>query len=167
MSEVFDTGSKAELIKQIDAQPGASRDTLDTLTANNEHENDDAEQERREKAAAKKAKMEENKKLREEKWKAEDDKASRRSARSSMLSKANDLVSGITSSVLGKRKDRVAELRGSGRSRPQSAIEPLLSTRLPLRPGRQKTASKRHCHPNLHQRDQRCYDPPHTPSTQR
>lgn len=124
MSEVFDKGSKVELIKQNDAQPGASTDSLDTLTANNENENDEGEQERREKAAAKKAKMEENKKLREEKWKAEDDKASRRSARSSMLSKANDFVSGITSSVLGKRKNRVAELRGSDRPRPQSAIEP-------------------------------------------
>ncbi len=117
-SEVFDNGSKAELIKQNDAQPSASTDTLYMLTAN-----DEAEQERREKVAVKKAKIEENKKLREEKWKAEDDKASRRSARSSMLSKAGDFVHGITSNVLGKRKDRVAELRGSGR--PRSAVEPL------------------------------------------
>lgn len=118
MSEVFDIGSKAELIKRGLAEVSASTDTLDTLTAN-----DETEEERREKTAAKKAKMEENKKLREQKWKAEDDKATRRSSRASMLTKAGDFVSEVASSVLGKRKDRVAELRGS--QRPRSAVEPI------------------------------------------
>ena len=126
MSEVFDTGSKAELIKRgkvevSEIEVGASTDTLDTL--NDDDEDDETEEERREKAAAKKTKIEENKKLREQRWKAEDQKATRRSSRASMLSKAGDFVSDVASSVLGKRKDRVAELRGS--NRPRSAVEPL------------------------------------------
>ena len=117
MSEVFGNGSKAELLRRKDEQNN-SRATLDTLTPD-----DEEEQERQEKAAAKKAKMEENKKIREEKWKAADDKATRKSSRPSMLSKAGDLVSELASTVLGKRRDRVAELRGT--ARPRSAIDPI------------------------------------------
>ena len=121
MSEVFDQGSKAELVRHSGEDPSASTDMVVTLTPKENDEEDD--EERREKAAAKRAKMEENKKLREEKWKAEDEKATRRSYRASMFTKAGDMVSDLASSVLGKRKDRVAELRGT--VRPRNAVEPL------------------------------------------
>jgi [histone H3]-lysine4 N-trimethyltransferase ASH1L len=116
MSAVFDTGSKAELLRRKNAEPAASTESLDTLTTT-----DYDEEERREKAAAKKAKMEENKNFREQEWKVEDAKANRRSSRASMLDKASVLVSNLASSVLGKRKDRVAELRGT--TRPHSAMD--------------------------------------------
>jgi [histone H3]-lysine4 N-trimethyltransferase ASH1L len=118
MSQVFDTGSKAELLRSKATEQNASTDTVDTLTP----EEVEAEKERAEKAAAKRVKMDENKKIREAKWKAEDDKATRRSSRASMLTKAGDVVSDLASTVLGKRKDRVSELRGS--LRPMSAIGP-------------------------------------------
>lgn len=118
MSQVFDTGSKAELLKTKASQPNVSTDSFNTLTP----EEAEAEQERLDKAATKKAKMHENKKLREAKWEAEDAKATRRSSRASMLTKAGDIVSDLTSSVLGKRKDRGSELRGA--LRPVSALGP-------------------------------------------
>jgi [histone H3]-lysine4 N-trimethyltransferase ASH1L len=130
MSEVFDTGSKAELIKPRRMDPSASTETLETLKPN-----DQEEQERREKAEAKQAKIEENRKLREQRWKAEDAKASRRSSRASMLTKATDAVSSLATTVLGKRKDRVIELKES--VRPRSAISPLAGD-VPSKPDSKK-----------------------------
>ena len=142
MSEVFNTGSKAELIKGKDADADVSMDTIDTVVANaqedeqedeqedgEEEEDPEAEKERLANAAAKKAKMEDNKRLREEKQKAADEKATRRSSRASMLTKAGDMVSDLASTVLGKRKSRVEELREN--SRPQSAMDSI-STEEPL-----------------------------------
>ncbi|EXJ62182.1 histone-lysine N-methyltransferase ASH1L [Cladophialophora yegresii CBS 114405] len=81
---------------------------------------EDAEEERirREKAAAKKAKMDENNKSWEQRRKAADKQATRRSSRVPVLEKAGELMSSFANSVLGKRKDRVAELHNS--SRPES-----------------------------------------------
>ena len=77
--------------------------------------------EKAEKAAAKKAKTEENARIRESKIKAADEKATRRSKRASMM----DVMSGLASSVLGKRaRDTPDDTRKSG-LRPRSMYEPL------------------------------------------
>lgn len=94
--------------------------------------NVDEDRVRVEKAAAKRAKMEENAKLWEDKKKAAEEKAVRRSSRASMLEKAGEAVSDLTTSVLGKRprelldkgKDRLGELRRRASLRPRSVIEP-------------------------------------------
>lgn len=122
MSSVFHDGSKADLLAQIEKR--MSTDTL--LTMNGEEE-----QARLEKVAARKAKMEENTKIREAKWKASDEKATRRSSRASMLEKAGGVVSDLANTVLGKRGrdayerglDKIGGLTSS--LRPRSMLEPL------------------------------------------
>ena len=126
MSEVFNTGSKARLVQTTVEEVGASTDSLATLTPEQQVQEEEDEKQRQEKAAARKAKMEENERLREAKRKVEDDKATRRSSRASMLTKAGDMVSELASTVLGKRKDRVDELKRG--DRPRSAIEPFSGT---------------------------------------
>ncbi|OCT50224.1 hypothetical protein CLCR_07075 [Cladophialophora carrionii] len=86
---------------------------------------EDAEEERirREQAAAKKAKIDENNKLWEKRRKAADKQATRRSSRVPVLEKAGELMSSIANSVLGKRKERAAELQGSLRSKSMGGIE--------------------------------------------
>ena len=121
MSSVFHDGGKGDIITQKTKE--MSTETLLTM-------NDEEEQDRLEKAAARKTKMEENAKLREARQKAADEKATRRSSRASMLTKASDLVSDVASNVLGKRgrdayekgMDKLGGLKNN--LRPRSMIEP-------------------------------------------
>ena len=122
MSKVFNTGSKAELVQTTVEEVGASTDSLAILSVEQQAQDEEDERQRQEKAMARKAKMEGNERIREEKRKAEDNKATRRSSRASMLSKAGDMVSELANTVLGKRKDRVGELKRG--DRPRSAIKP-------------------------------------------
>jgi [histone H3]-lysine4 N-trimethyltransferase ASH1L len=123
MSDVFNTGSKANLVKSSTEDAAASTGSLDTVTPDEEEEEEEEEEdseyekERAAKAAAKKKKMADNNKLWEKRRKLADKHATRRSSRASMLTKATDLAAGIADSVLGKRKDRVGELRTSPRTK--------------------------------------------------
>jgi [histone H3]-lysine4 N-trimethyltransferase ASH1L len=114
MSDVFNTGSKANLAKVNNDQAAASTESVDTVTPEDEEDSED-EQERAAKAAAKKKKIQENARLWEKRKKLADKHATRRSSRASMLTKASDFASGVAESVLGKRKDRGSELRTSPR----------------------------------------------------
>ncbi|KIW40373.1 uncharacterized protein PV06_07576 [Exophiala oligosperma] len=82
------------------------------------------EQLRKERLAAKKAKMEENNKMWEARRKTAEKHATRRSSRMPVLDKAGELVSSIANSVLGKRKDRLAEsTSGSRKSMGNDSLE--------------------------------------------
>lgn len=122
MSDVFATGSKADLMTASNDGADHGKQSMDTMTPEDEEE----ERERAAKAAAKKAKMAENERLWEKRKKAADKHATRRSSRASLLTKASELVSGVTESVLGKRKDRTADLKGS--LRPRSASDARAAT---------------------------------------
>jgi len=100
-------------------------------------ESDDEEDRlRKEKAAAKRAKMEENAKEWEARKQAAEEKAVRRSSRASMLGKAGEAASELTSSVLGKRpkealekgKERLGEIKRRASLRPRSMIAPSTSS---------------------------------------
>ena len=88
-------------------------------------EEDDAEEaERKARADMKKAKMEENARIRALKQKEADDKATRRSSRASLLTRAGDTMSDLTATVLGKRPHELVERTAATlkRARPQSMI---------------------------------------------
>ena len=126
MSSVFHEG-KGEMITQNAKE--MSTESLATM-------NDEEEQAKIEKSAARKAKMEENAILREARQKAADEKATRRSSRASMLTKASDLVSDVANNVIGKRgrdayekgMDKLEGLKNT--LRPQSMIEPAIASEL-------------------------------------
>ena len=138
MSSIFGNGSKGDLVAR--EKKTMSVDSLETVQTESEDEESELEpeeteeeaREREEKAAAKKAKIEENEKLREARWKAADEKATKRSSRVSMLSKASDMMSNMATSVLGKRprsaiekgKDKLEDFANKA-LRPRSMIEPL------------------------------------------
>ncbi|KIV95705.1 hypothetical protein PV10_03327 [Exophiala mesophila] len=86
-----------------------SPDRNSTFYIKDEEETEEEKAERLARAAARKAKMAENNKIWEAKKKAAEKHASRRSSRIPVLSRASELVSGIASTVLGKRKDRSQE----------------------------------------------------------
>lgn len=133
ISSIFGNGSKGELVAE--AQKSVSMESLKAVRPQIEdqepEETDEERLEREQKAAAKRAKAEENAILREARWKAADEKATKRSSRVSMLGKASDIMSDMATSVLGKRPRSAIEkgkdmLEGAGKSlRPQSMIEPL------------------------------------------
>jgi [histone H3]-lysine4 N-trimethyltransferase ASH1L len=87
---------------------------------------------RKEKAVAKMARMEDNAKEWEARKKAAEEKAVRRSSRASMLGKAGEIASELTSSVLGKRpkealekgKERLGEITRRASLRPRSMVAP-------------------------------------------
>jgi len=116
MSNVFAKGSKGEFFPRANLEKNDSVESL--ITVNVEVQEVDTER-----AAAQKANMEENARRRQEKWKAADEKATRRSSRVSMLGKAGGFVSGLAANVLGKRKNRLAER--TAHLRPRSMAEPL------------------------------------------
>lgn len=116
MSDIFSTGSKAEFGGTNADKATASTESLDTVVPEDEEDSED-EKERASKAAAKKKKMAENNRLWEKRKKAASKNATRRSSRASILSKASDFASVVADSVLGKRKDRVSELRSSPRTK--------------------------------------------------
>lgn len=133
MSSIFGNSSKGNLV--VDEKKTMSVDSLETVQPESEPEDEETEEEareREEKAASKRAKMEENAKLREARWKAAEEKATKRSSRVSMLSKAGDMMSGMATSVLGKRprtaiekgKDKLEDFTNKA-LRPRSMIEPL------------------------------------------
>jgi [histone H3]-lysine4 N-trimethyltransferase ASH1L len=136
ISSIFGNGSKGDLVAH--EKQTMSVDSLETVQPESEDEDEEPEQieeearEREEKAAVKKAKMVENEKLREARWKAADEKATKRSSRVSMLSKASDMMSDMATSVLGKRprsaiekgKDKLEDFANKA-LRPCSMIEPL------------------------------------------
>ncbi len=141
MSSIFGNGSKGDLVAH--EKKAMSMDSLDTIHPEAEEEKSGAKlgvepdetaeetYEREQKPAKKKAKIEENTKLREARWKAADEKATKRSSRTSMLGKASDVMSDMASSVLGKRsrsaiekgKDKLEDLANKT-LRPRSMIEP-------------------------------------------
>jgi histone-lysine N-methyltransferase ASH1L len=133
MGSIFGNGSKADLVAET--QISMSMESLETMgpeMEDEEKEETEAERlERERKAAAKRAKAEENAILREARWKAADEKATKRSSRVSVLGKASDIISDMAISVLGKRPRSALEkgkdmLEGAKKSlRPQSMIEPL------------------------------------------
>jgi histone-lysine N-methyltransferase ASH1L len=133
MSSIFGNGSKGDLVAEI--QKSVSMESLETVQPEMEEEEPEETEaerlEREQKAAAKRAKAEENAILREARWKAADEKATKRSSRVSMLGKAGDIMSDMATSVLGKRPRSALEkgkgmLEGAKKSlRPQSIIEPL------------------------------------------
>ena len=120
MSSIFHDGKEDDI--EAGKENQMSTETLLPIT-------DEEENERLEKAAARKARMEENSRIHEAKVKAADDKATRRSSRAPMLSKAGELVSDVASNVLGKRGrdayekgiDRMGSLKNS--MRPKSMAE--------------------------------------------
>lgn len=132
MSSIFGNGGKGDVVAA--GQKSLSMESLETMrpeTEEEEPEETDADRlHREEKAAAKRAKAEENAKLREARWKAADEKATKRSSRVSVLGKASDIMSEIATSVLGKRPRSAFEkgkdvLEGAKKSlTPQSTIEP-------------------------------------------
>jgi [histone H3]-lysine4 N-trimethyltransferase ASH1L len=138
MSSIFGNGSKGDLVAR--EKKTMSVDSLETVQTESEDEESELEpeeteeeaREREEKAAAKKAKIEENENLREARWKAADEKATKRSSRVSMLSKASDMMSNMATSVLGKRprsaiekgKDKLEDFANKA-LQPRSMIEPL------------------------------------------
>lgn len=121
MSDVFKTGSKADLLATTAQNDAASAQSDETATPEEDEEDEEDEKERAAKAAAKKAKMAANNKLWEKRKKMADKNATRRSSRASLLTKASELASDVASTVLGKRKDRVADIKGS--TRPRSASD--------------------------------------------
>jgi [histone H3]-lysine4 N-trimethyltransferase ASH1L len=108
-----------------------SRQTSETRVSHGEEDNLKAQ-----KAAAKRAKMEENAKLWDTRKREAKGKATRRSSRASILGKAGEAVSDITTSVLGKRprealdrgKDRLGDIKRRASLRPKSVVEPILPT---------------------------------------
>ncbi|RMZ78331.1 hypothetical protein DV738_g3880, partial [Chaetothyriales sp. CBS 135597] len=102
--------SKADLLQDKDARMLIG-DTILMKTGFDDDEPAEeevkAEKERLANAAARKSRMEEKKRLREARYSAADSKATRRSSRASILSKASHVVSGLAATVLGKRKSRV------------------------------------------------------------
>lgn len=117
MSDVFNTGSKAELAKPNSNAATVSTESVQTIVQEDEEEDSEDEKERAAKAAAKKKKIQENNRLWEKRKKQADKNATRRSSRASILTKASDFASGVADSVLGKRKDRASELRTSPRTK--------------------------------------------------
>lgn len=117
MSAVFSKDGKQDLLE--------SRHDKTMAEADSTMEIDEEEQLRKEKSAAKKAKMEENNKIWEVRRKAAEKHATRRSSRMPVLDKAGELVSSIANSVLGKRKDRLADSKpGSRRSTGNDSSDP-------------------------------------------
>ena len=121
MSSLFKVDSQEQLCMQEDDSIQVSTPSVSPGAQ---------EAERRAKAAAKRAKMEENERIRQAKIKAADEKATRRSGRTSLLSKAGEVVTGLATSVLGKRsrdaldrgKDRLGDLKRRTSLRPRSEI---------------------------------------------
>ncbi|RMD39476.1 hypothetical protein DV735_g5658, partial [Chaetothyriales sp. CBS 134920] len=104
--------NKADLLDGNDAEM-AMGDTI-LMKADDEEmaEKDvETEKERLAKAAARKSRTEEKKRVREARYSAADSKATRRSSRASLLSKAGNVVAGLAATVLGKRKSRVDEAK--------------------------------------------------------
>ena len=124
MSSVFLHGEKADIITYNESTSMATAEMVDEA----------GEAEKREKLAVKRAKVEENARIRERKQRAADEKATRRSSRASMLSKASEFVADVASNVLGKRgrdvyekgMDKLGDLKST--MRPHSMIEPLPAT---------------------------------------
>lgn len=115
MSEVFTKEGKQDVL-------AVKRSTANE-TSQEDPEDAEEERVRLEKAAAKKAKMAENTKIWEARRKAAEKQATRRSSRVPVLDKAGELVSSIANSVLGKRKDRTADVRTSSRPKSMSGLE--------------------------------------------
>ncbi|ETN46014.1 uncharacterized protein HMPREF1541_00197 [Cyphellophora europaea CBS 101466] len=120
MSDVFNIGSKADLTKSTNPKVAGSTETVNTMAEEDSEDSED-EKERAAKAAAKKKKIEQNNRLWEKRKKMAEKNATRRSSRAPTLSRAAEFASGIAETVLGKRKDRTSDLRGS--LRPRSAME--------------------------------------------
>ncbi|RMZ78306.1 hypothetical protein DV737_g3916, partial [Chaetothyriales sp. CBS 132003] len=108
------SASEPDLHKDADTRTLSAHTILVSADYEEEQgaEDAEAETERLARTAARRARVEEKQRLREEKYKAADGKATRRSSRASMLSKASDVVGGLAATVLGKRKSRVDELKG-------------------------------------------------------
>jgi [histone H3]-lysine4 N-trimethyltransferase ASH1L len=125
MSSIFGNDSQAQLVTQEDKMISMESTQLSAY-----------EEDRAAKAAAKKAKMEENAKLREAKFRAAEEKATRRSKRASMMERAGEMVSDLAASVLGKRSrdalevgmDRLNDLKKRASLRPRSMVEPVSAT---------------------------------------
>lgn len=125
MSSIFRMGSQGQLVMQEDKMTSMEAAQLSV-----------DEEERIARAAAKKAKMEENAKLREAKFRAADEKATRRSKRASMMERAGEMVSELATSGLGKRsrdamevgKDRFNDLKRRASLRPRSMMESVSAT---------------------------------------
>ena len=123
MSNVFGTGSKADLLNHsVEEDVGSTRSEV-TAAEDNDEEDEEDEQERLAKAAARKARMAENNKLWEKRKKVADKNATRRSSRASMFTKAGEIASSMAETVLGKRKDRVSELSSGLRPRSASDVQ--------------------------------------------
>lgn len=103
MTEAFSKAGKQDLLAVT--SPGLAS----TMGAAEGDESEEDKEERLARAAARKAKMEENNKLWEARRKAAEKQATRRSSRMPVLEKASEMVSNITNSVLGKRKDRTTQ----------------------------------------------------------
>jgi len=103
MTEAFSKGGKDDLLAVV----GTKRTSKMIVDEDDEFEED--REERLARAAARKVKMEEKNKVWEARRKAAEKQATRRSSRMPVLEKASEIVSNITKSVLGKRKDRTVQ----------------------------------------------------------
>lgn len=114
MSAVFTKEGKDDLLSGNDEHRGSTGARTD----------EDEEDQRKAKAAAKREKMAEKNKLWEQRRKAAEKQATRRSSRVPVLDRAGEIISNITNSMLGKRKDRASDGRGGSRSKSLGGVEP-------------------------------------------